>query len=113
MPGIIEEANALLEYILPIEFDRGRKIAIIPTYPQLILQGDNYNVKLWATSLSGGPKTVNMMMPSLGRALKRLADLGHGRSEFVDDMRYMFIERKLVSPLKIHRRSIHQRGADG
>jgi hypothetical protein len=92
MPDI-QECKDLVTNLLPKEYPGTDYIILLETTPTKILQ--NSKIALWAQSTSG-EKRVNMRMPSIKRALERLAENGPGDTTEVNGIKFMFTTRKLL-----------------
>ena len=100
MAAFIEEANYIVDTLLPAEFGHGESQIFIGTRPEPILQATY--TKLYARSDSG-TKRVNMMSPTLRRTLKELAQNGPGFEDTVDGVKWKFLSRKFLRPRRAFR----------
>lgn len=92
MSSFIRDATKIIDDILPAQFSHGQPQPSAGANPESIIEV--YKLKLYAQSLSGSNKKLQMLSPTLRRALKDLAQLGSGHSTIVDGVKWKFIPRK-------------------
>ena len=99
MSTFVHDAMSLIEEALPREYPVNECMGIIRATPQGIVESANGRMKLYAQTVTGNSKQVNMRSPALIRELKRLAQGAEGATTYYNDIKWRFIFRELLSLL--------------